>query len=151
MILPGVVSILCPFSSLTTYALIGNESIALYGAPISTFVCDMVINIVNFKHIFKLVPHRIEQGKILVVPFLAALVSIVPTRFVYSLLTQKANGDFATVICVAIAAVLYGVACLALGVIKKKDIAKIFSINHKSEEDENDRATEKRQDCLPSL
>lgn len=132
------------------YILIGNESIALYGAPISTLVCDLVINIINFHHIFKLVPCRIEQRKILGMPFLASLVSIVPPRLVYSLLAPKTTDVFATLVCVAIAAMLYGAACLTLGIIKKKDIAEILGSKDKSEEDENDRATEKRQDCLPS-
>ena len=132
------------------YVLIGNQSIALYGAPISTFACDLVINVVNFYHIFKLVPCRIEQGKIMTVPFVAAVLSIALSRLAYSYVSQRATSAIATLICIVAAAVLYGAACLAMGIIKKKDVAEILSSKQKSEERKNDRTAKERQNILPS-
>ena len=83
-------------------------------------------------------------------PFFAAIVSITLSRLVYNVLSERLLHAAATVICIAIAAILYGAACFALGVIKKKDIAEILGSKDKSEENENDRSAEKRKDRLPS-
>jgi hypothetical protein len=130
----------------------------ILGAPISTLVCDLVINTINFYCIYKLIPRGCPHTKILIRPFCAAFISIFASRAVWQNIFELLGDDTAaTLVCVALAAILYAVACLVLGVIDKNDLSKIQLLkkrinNKKSEDDQNERTAygnrEARKDKL---
>ena len=108
------------------YFLIGNEIINIAGAPISTFFCDLVINIVSFAFVCRYLPGRIKVGRVLFCPFAAAVISVGASRMIYAPLSAKiGTGGITTLLCIAIAAILYLAACLALGVIDVKKLKKM--------------------------
>lgn len=108
------------------YFLIGIPQIGIYGAPISTFFCDLLINIANFGCICKHTRKMPTVIEVLVRPFSAALLSIIAARLCFSLLKEHLSSDnMATLVSIAIAGVLYAVTSLLFGAINKKDIARL--------------------------
>lgn len=144
-----------------SYMLIGDANVNILGAPISTMACDLVINIINFCFIFKCIPRGFSQGKILIKPFCAAFISIFSARaLLQKLCGLLGDNTMATLTCVALAAVLYAILCLVLGVVDKSDREKMPFFNKriknsKSEDDQNERTAyqrgENRQDKLSAL
>ncbi len=109
------------------YCLIGNEVINISGAPISTFFCDLVINIVSFYFICKYVPGKIKIGKIFIRPFVSAAVSISISKFIYGAIISKySDSGSITLFSVLLAAVMYVVMCIIFKVIEIKEIKMII-------------------------
>ena len=107
------------------FFLIGNISINIAGAPISTFFCDLVINIVNFHFIIRLVPGKLDIGKAFVAPFAAAVISIGASKIIYGAISAKfGEGTILTLCAIALAAILYLVTCIALRVIDVNEIKR---------------------------
>ncbi len=111
------------------YLLIGNKEINIVGAPISTFACDLTINIVNFYYIGKYMPHRIEQNKILMRPFCAALVSVVTGRIILMYMSGVTKESAATVISIVCSALIYALVLPLFKVVDKDDAMRIPIIN----------------------
>ena len=106
-----------------SYFLIGNARIGIMGAPISTLLCDLVINIINSYYISKSVPMGISVGKSLVRPFVAALVSVLISKISYGYFAAKyGTGAILTLSFIGLAAVLYVPLCLLLGAVSFKEI-----------------------------
>ena len=108
------------------YFLIGNEAINIAGAPISTFFCDIMINIISFSFVLKYIPGTIRVQKVFVRPFLAAIISVASSKIIYGGLSAKYGaGSLITLFCIAIAAIMYCILCLALKVIDIKEIKRM--------------------------
>ncbi len=105
------------------YILIGNREISIAGAPISTFFCDAVINIISFAFICRLVPRRIDTRRVFFAPFAAAVLSVGASRLLYGRISAAWGSDARlTLASIALAAILYAVLCLAFRVIDIKEI-----------------------------
>lgn len=108
------------------YFLIGNESVNIAGAPISTFFCDMTINIVSFSFVLRYLPGKLKIGKIFVKPFLASAISVAASKIIYGNLSARyGDGRIVTLLCVAVAAILYLTVCLVFKVIDIKEIKRM--------------------------
>jgi len=111
------------------YFLIGNESINIAGAPISTFFCDLTINIVSFSFVLKYLPGKLRVGRIFVKPFLASAISLTVSKIIYGDLSARyGEHSGVTLLCIVIAAILYLAACLVFKVINIKEIKRISAI-----------------------
>ncbi|MBR3879205.1 MAG: polysaccharide biosynthesis protein [Clostridia bacterium] len=105
------------------YFLIGNEAVNIAGAPISTFFCDIAINLVSFSFICRYIPGKIRVERVFVRPFLASVISVAASKIIYGNLSAKfGEGSLNTILCIAIAGLLYLITCLALRVIDIKEI-----------------------------
>ena len=108
------------------YLLIGNAEIGIWGAPISTFVCDLIINIVNFCYIAKVMPDIPSIREVFVMPFAASAVSVVWARVAYNVLAKRATeGAFVTIGCIALAGLIYLPLIFIFRVIKKEEMSEI--------------------------
>ena len=108
------------------FFLIGDARIGLIGAPISTFVCDFVINAINFYFIGRCLPEPPSISRVFLRPFLSAAVSVSVARLVYNLLCSKlGEGSALTLGAVILAAALYLVASLVSGSVSKDDISRL--------------------------
>ena len=108
------------------YFLIGDNRIGLLGAPISTFVCDFMINAINFYFIGRCVPEVQRSTRVLWRPFLSAMVSVSAARIAYHFLCSKiGEGSFPTMGAIAFAAILYFVASLVTGAVSRDDIDRL--------------------------
>ncbi len=108
------------------YFLIGNPCVGLMGAPISTFVCDLIINAVNFCFICRAMPRLPRFTAILLRPTLAAAVSVVASRLVYGFLLSRIGESYAaTLLAISLAVALYVIAVLLFGVVGREELAKL--------------------------
>ena len=107
------------------YFLIGNEGINIAGAPISTFFCDMTINIVSFSFLLRYLPGKLKIGKIFIKPFLASVLSVTASKIIYgNLCARYSDGAIVTLLSIALAAIIYLTVCLAFKVIDIKEIKR---------------------------
>lgn len=107
------------------YILIGIEPIGLMGAPISTLVCDLVINTVNFAFVGRKTPDMPHVFDVMLKPFLAACVSVAVARVAYNLsLPRFAMPRLVSIGAILLSALLYLLLALAFGAVKKSDITQ---------------------------
>ena len=108
------------------YMLVGNGNIGILGAPISTFVCDMIITLVNFYFICRVMPNMPRFGWILVRPFLAAALSVSMARVLYNVMSVKVGESAVlTLLSIVFAAMLYVIVAFVFGAVGKEDISKL--------------------------
>ena len=120
------------------YVLIGIESVNIYGAPISTFLCNAAVMTANFYYIKKYASDFEGVGKLLYRPLFASIISIGAAFGIYILITNNLGSSrIYTVLCIGIAAVLYLFAALKMHAVSEDDIKmmpkgeKIYSLLNK--------------------
>ena len=110
-----------------SYILIGNKNIGIIGAPLSTFLCDLIINLINFAFIDKKLPEPISVEKVFLRPHIAAAVSVVAARIGYNFAAFYSGGSqLLTVICICLAGILYCLFSLCLGIFGKEDLGGLL-------------------------
>ena len=105
------------------FILIGNRSFGILGAPISTLICDLLINAVNFYFICRRLPATPDLSRALLMPFLSSVVSVSLARLAYNFASRRlGEGALVTLGSIALAVGVYCVGCLAFGVFTKEEI-----------------------------
>ena len=108
------------------YFLIGNPDIGLMGAPISTFVCDLVINAVNFYFIGREISGIQIISRVLLRPYLSAAVAVGFSRLAYNVIALRlGEGRIVTVTSVALAAALYFLLARLSGAVEREDVWRL--------------------------
>lgn len=72
--------------ALSAWILIGNPDVGVYGAPVSTFLCNLTVILMNMIFLYRLVPHAGEALRIFFRPFAASVCSLGISYAVYFLL-----------------------------------------------------------------
>lgn len=107
---------------LASYLLIGNESVGIYGAPISTDICYIIVVICNFYFCAKYANFRPSVGKVFLKPLVAAALCGGAAFGAYELVSMViSNLKIVTIFAIGAAAVVYVVAILLLGALEKDD------------------------------
>lgn len=108
------------------YFLIGNGSVGILGAPISTFFCDFIINAVNLYFICRAMPRMPGFVGVLLRPTLAAAVSVTVARLIYNILASRVGeSTWLTLGSIALAAVLYFGAALIMGAVGREELSRL--------------------------
>ena len=108
------------------YILIGNRDIGIIGAPVSTFLCDLIINLINLAFISKKLPEPLSVERIFVRPYIAAALSVVAARVAYNFaLTHIAPSALLTVGCIGLAGGVYFTLSVLLGVFGKEELSRL--------------------------
>jgi stage V sporulation protein B len=111
----------CGVKIVISYALIGNPGINILCAPIGTFVCDLIICILNFVFLSRAFDGEISLYKTLISPKMCAALSVKPAFFVMRVLQKGFDGNMISIICIALAGGLY-LLLSARRIIKIKDL-----------------------------
>ncbi|MBQ8416934.1 MAG: polysaccharide biosynthesis protein, partial [Clostridia bacterium] len=110
---------------ISAYFLIGNPSVALLGAPISTFLCNAVVVLLNL-HFASGLGTEVRMRDLFLRPLLLSGVSIGISLGVYSYLERRLGADnLYTLSCILLAAVLYCLLGLLFGAFSKEDLASL--------------------------
>jgi stage V sporulation protein B len=105
----------------SAYFLIGNPDVALTGAPISTFLCNAAVVLLNLYFASKLCRFHDLRGSF-AMPLLSATLSVASSYGIYYLLTDHVGESaLATGLAIASAMLLYLIFSLLLGVINEED------------------------------
>lgn len=98
----------CIIKISVAYILIGNESINILGAPISTLLCDVIICLLNMCFLKKHSKLKLDIFKIFLKPALCGAAAIFPVYMLMKMLTQKGIvGNLVTLVCIGVAGLLY--------------------------------------------
>ena len=90
------------------YLLMGIPEINIYGAPISTFFCDLAIVVINLMFIGKVTSFKLSTKTVYMMPLLASIISLVISYSIYSVLFIKTSSMAASfLIIIPITIVLY--------------------------------------------
>ena len=107
------------------YFLIGNPAVSIAGAPISTFLCDILINLINLSFISRCLPRDLPIGTIMK-PFSAAFISVTASRLALSALTARfGESSLITLATIAFCAAIYLPISILLGAIGKDDLLSL--------------------------
>ena len=139
------------------YYLLGNPDIAIWGAPISTLACDVVITAINIYYVNKYVPRTDGISRLYVRPFAASL-AMMAVSFSAYLLVLRAVGSASIAFLVAMAAALpaYLLFAAVFGALEEGDLAdiplgeKVLFVSRKLGLFDKDKNTENISAELPS-
>ncbi|MBQ8207731.1 MAG: polysaccharide biosynthesis protein [Clostridia bacterium] len=120
------------------YALIGIEEINIYGAPISTFLCNATVMALNFYFIKRYASSFDGLIKLFYRPLAASVISIGAAFGVYALVCSHLGASrLYTIACIGLAVILYIFAAMLMKAVDAEDIRmlpkgeKIYSLLHK--------------------
>ncbi len=129
----------CIFKVILNIALIRIPSINIYGAAISSIVCQVIAFLINFAVLVKYIPIKISLGKYIAKPICAGIIMGGICRGAYEVLYRILGTGYmpnliSAVISIGIAALVYVFLLLILKVMDKNDImllpggGKIYSL-----------------------
>ena len=111
---------------LGAYVLIGVPSIGVFGAPISTFFCNLTVSAMNLWYLYACLPHTkdLRIGRIFGRPFVASLCAIGLSVTVYlpvrAWTAQESLGFFAAVLTAVLG---YAIFAVLLRAVTKEDLS----------------------------
>jgi len=112
---------------LTAYLLIGMPAVGIYGAPISTFLCNLTVTGLNFYFLRACVAKgRRVSGffQIWCKPLVASTFAILASLAVYLSVERMLGNETAAFLgAVATAVLVYGIFALLLRIVTKEDVA----------------------------
>ncbi|MBQ3075479.1 MAG: polysaccharide biosynthesis protein [Clostridia bacterium] len=111
------------------YFLIGNPSVGVYGAPISTLLCDMTVTCINLRFLGTAIPQSKCSrgvGQIYYKPMAASLLAILGSIAVYlPLLHTDFGGTIAFLTAILVAGFLYAIFAVCFKIVTSEDVAML--------------------------
>ncbi len=110
----------------TAYILIGMPSINIYGAPISTFICDASITVINLIFIYKKAPLGSGIISTYIKPLIASVAAIAMSFAVYiPMCNAVSHQELAFLVAALFAVVTYVVISIIIKAITPEDISML--------------------------
>lgn len=109
----------------SSWLLIGNENIAMLGAPIGTFLCYLTIILFNFWFVAKYVGFIPDVKNVFLRPLISSVVCAGGALGAYKISTLFAGEKISVVIAIIFAALLYFAALFLTRTLEKDDFAII--------------------------
>lgn len=117
----------CIFKVVLNVTLIRIPSINIYGAAISSIVCQIVAFLINFFVLIRYIPIKLSLGKYIIKPLVSGIVMGAVAFGMYTLLAKVMGAGYinnliATVVSIGVSAVVYFGFVFALRIMSKDDI-----------------------------
>ena len=109
------------FKVVLNYILIGNSQIGVYGAPIATLICYMVIMLLNFCFIIKYTEYKIHIFEIVLKPLFSGASGIGIALLAYNFI-KDTSAKSSIIISISLAVVLYFFFIFLVKGIKSEDV-----------------------------
>ena len=121
VVVGGVVKIL------VNYTLVGNPRVMIFGAPVGTLCCFLVVSLLNLIIIKRMVPHPPAYCKVFLKPLIASIIMGAAAWASHGLFSRFLSGSFlkesvATAGAILVGVVVYAVLVLALRVLSREDL-----------------------------
>lgn len=109
---------------IVNWTLVGNTDIMIYGAPVGTLSCFIVVALMDLFIIYRTVPAPPHYGKVFLKPLIASALMGAAAWGGYGLLTNflHLGNTLATIGAICVGGVVYVVLVLALRVISREDL-----------------------------
>lgn len=126
------------------YLLIGIPSLGVFGAPISTFLCNLTITVMNLWYLYTCMPHAdaLSIGRIFGRPLIASIAAVLLSVAVYlpvrAWTQSDALGFFAALLTAALA---YAAFAVLFGAVTKEDL----SLLPRRKKEKDDTVSEKSE------
>ena len=105
------------------YILVGNPDVNIYGAPISTFMCNLVVTLLNLSFVYRDCAGCESIGAVFGRPFASSLVAVVISGGVYALLIGTGGfSPWKLLFSLFTAVILYLFMGVCGGEIRKEDV-----------------------------
>ena len=101
------------------YILVRQKNINIYGAPVSTLLCDITVVSINIYYVIKCSPELRELVRDCIGIVWSALLSMGATVVIWYTAKMNSLGNLGVILTVCIAVVLYSVAVLIFGVVDR--------------------------------
>lgn len=117
--------------------LISNPNIGMYGAPISSFVCQVIAFIIIYVTLKKSIAIRMDKRKTILIPVVSGGVMGVVIGIAYHFLSAMLGNAMSTLVCILIGAVVYAGMILTLKMFTKEELldipmgGKIYAVAHR--------------------
>lgn len=105
--------------------LIPIETIGIYGAIVSSIICQFIAFIIGFIKLKKMTSLKLDSVKCVIKPLLASIIMSIISYGVYYALQQVISGKISTVIAIFLAAIVYGIFILVLKVFSKDEMEEL--------------------------
>ena len=118
----------------SAYVLIGIPSIGVRGAPISTFLCNVTVTLINLRCLRACVPKGGKETGIWALygkPLLASCLAILASLSLYLPLSRMSGEELAFVGAAAVAVIVYGAMAILLRIVTAQDLDTLPSIGHR--------------------
>ena len=112
------------------YVLIAIPEINVYGAPLSTFVCDTVITVINVSQIYKLTKKKSNVFSVYAKPLLSSGLAMTVSLLVYIPVLRMTNSEkMSFLVAAPIAVAVYFITAVLTKTISDEDIKMIPVLN----------------------
>lgn len=118
----------CVFKVVLNIILIRIPQINIYGAAISSIVCQIAAFMVNFIVLIKYIPLKITAMKYVIKPLIAGIIMGISAWGIYSLISLISGNEsyianmIATLVSIAVAALIYLALIIGMKIMDKEDI-----------------------------
>ena len=121
MVIGGVCKVI------VSYTLVGNPKFMIFGAPIGTTTCFVVVGVLNLLMIKRMVPHPPRYHLVFVKPLIASVIMAAAAWAAHGLLNRVFSGSFlmnavATAGAILVGVVVYAVLVILLRILTKEDL-----------------------------
>ena len=112
---------------IVNYTLVGNPKIMIFGAPVGTLTCFVIVAVLNLLIIKRMVPNPPRYFIVFFKPLIASALMGAAVWAVHGLLSQVFTGSFllntvATALAILVGVLVYAVLVLALRVLSREDL-----------------------------
>ena len=109
---------------ISSYALMGVESIGVMGAPLGSLLCNLCVTVINLAFVFALSREGLDSWRLFFKPLMASVLSVGGAFALYAYLCKIINdGVLPFAIALAVAVLLYLLLSLLTGSITANDIS----------------------------
>ncbi len=133
------------------YMLVRQKNINIYGAPISTLLCDITVVSINIYYVIKYSPELGELVRDCIGIVWSALLSMGATVIIWYTAGMDSLGNLAVISAVFIAVALYSVAALIFGVVDSTMLNILPWSNNKSDNKLKKRIKQNEQRTKDSI
>ena len=121
MVIGGIAKVI------TSYTLVGNPKVMIFGAPAGTLVCFVIVGVLNLLIIKRMVPHPPRYLLVFLKPLAASAVMGAAVWAAYGILSRFLSGSFlmsaaATAAAILVGVAVYAVLIVALRVLTREDL-----------------------------
>ena len=102
--------------------LISNPNIGMYGAPISSFICQLITFLIIYISLKKAINFKVDISKSIIKPLIASVIMGVVIILLRYLLSDIIGNTILTIICIIVGIIIYGVLTILLKMFTKEEI-----------------------------